>query len=79
MAVQEALPGRGAKRAGRQFLRCSRGLELLGVEKFRSGGTSGGRKLIFGEWAELGEVMIPLEVWACPNCRTVELRVPAEK
>jgi hypothetical protein len=60
-------------------LRCSRGLELVGVEKFRCGGTSGGWKLIFGEWAELGEQMIPLEVWACPQCRTVELRVPAEK
>lgn len=71
--VAQSAPG------GSSCLRCSRGLELLGVEKFRSGGTSGGWKLIFGEWAELGEEMIPLEVWACPNCRTVELRVPAEK
>ncbi|RPF42695.1 hypothetical protein EDD75_1803 [Thermodesulfitimonas autotrophica] len=59
-------------------LRCNAKLELLGTEKFRCGGTSGGWKLIFGEWAELGEQMMPLEVWVCPRCRKVEFRVPAE-
>ncbi|MEW6171584.1 MAG: hypothetical protein AB1510_00740 [Bacillota bacterium] len=60
-------------------LRCGAKLELLGVEKFRCGGTTGGWKLIFGEWAELGEQMIPLEVWACPHCRKAEFRVPAQE
>jgi hypothetical protein len=48
----------------------------MGVETFRTGGTSGGWKLLFGEIAELGEDMIPLEVFACGNCRRVELRLP---
>ncbi len=28
---------------------------------------------MFGEWAELGENMIPLLVYICPNCGKVEL------
>ena len=32
--------------------------------------------LLFGEWAELGEGMLRLEVRACSVCRTVDLRVP---
>jgi hypothetical protein len=57
-------------------LRCGSDLDSLGVEEFRTGGTSGGWKLLFGEWAELGENMLRLEVRACTNCRHVELRVP---
>lgn len=49
----------------------------MGVEEFRVGGTSGGWKLLFGEWAELGEDMIKLEIRACSVCAHVELRVPA--
>ena len=51
-------------------------LQSMGVEQFRVGGTSGGWKLLFGEWAELGEDMIKLEVRACPTCAHVEFRVP---
>jgi hypothetical protein len=47
----------------------------MGVERFRVGGTSGGWKLLFGEWAELGEQMLPLELLACGRCRWVEMRV----
>ncbi|HEX9377689.1 MAG TPA: hypothetical protein VGB19_15805 [Actinomycetota bacterium] len=57
-------------------LRCGTGLESHGVEQIRIGGTSGGWKLLFGEWAEMGEQMIPLELLACPSCRTVEFRLP---
>ncbi|MGQ9826204.1 MAG: hypothetical protein ACUVSK_14695 [Desulfotomaculales bacterium] len=60
-------------------LRCNAKLELLGTERFRCGGTSGGWKLIFGEWAELGEETLPPEVWVCPRCRKVEFRLPAER
>ncbi len=49
----------------------------MGVEEFRTGGTSGGWKLIFGEWAELGEEKLALEVFACPRCGHVEFRAPA--
>ena len=35
-------------------------LASMGVEEFRTGGTSGGWKLVFGEWAELGEDKLKL-------------------
>ena len=57
-------------------LRCGGPLESMGREQFRVGGTSGGWKLLFGEWAELGEGMIELDIWACGRCHKVELRVP---
>ncbi|MBI3745303.1 MAG: hypothetical protein HY264_02025 [Chloroflexi bacterium] len=59
-------------------LRCGSTLESMGVDEFRVGGTTGGWKLLFGEWAELGEGMLKLEVRACSNCRQVEFRVPSE-
>jgi hypothetical protein len=57
-------------------LRCGGPLESMGVEKFRTGGTSGGWKLAFGELAELGEDTLSLELLACRNCRHVEFRLP---
>lgn len=57
-------------------LRCGSPLNSMGVEEFRAGGTTGGWKLLFGEWAELGEQMLRFEIWACGICRHVELRVP---
>lgn len=59
--------------------RCSTEVQSIGVEEFRVGGTSGGWKMLFGEWAELGEQMLSLEVLACPACRRVELRIPADR
>jgi DNA-directed RNA polymerase subunit RPC12/RpoP len=59
-------------------LRCGTELHLIGTEQFRVGGTSGGWKLLFGEWAEVCEEMLALDVYACPRCRKVELRVPQE-
>ena len=57
-------------------LRCGGSLQSMGVEEFRVGGTTGGWKLLFGEWAELGEGVLGLEVLACASCGKVELRVP---
>jgi len=57
-------------------LRCGGTMTSMGVEQFRVGGTSGGWKMVFGEWAELGEDMLPLELFACSSCRRVEFRVP---
>lgn len=57
-------------------LRCGTEMRSMGIEEFRSGGTSGGWKLLFGEWAELGEQMIKFEILACRSCRKVEFRVP---
>jgi len=57
-------------------LRCGAELQSMGVEEFRVGGTTGGWKLLFGEWAELGEDKLKFGVRACPSCRTIHLRVP---
>ena len=57
-------------------LRCGTALQFVGAEQFRVGGTSGGWKLLVGEWAEVGEEMLKLDVLACPSCRKIELRVP---
>jgi hypothetical protein len=61
---------------GVRCLRCDVELRDLGPAEFRVGGTSGGWKLFFGEWAELGEDMVMLDLLACPKCRHVELRLP---
>ncbi len=58
-------------------LACGTILQSMGTEQFRVGGTSGGWHLLLGNWAELGEGMLPLEVLACPSCRRVELRFAA--
>ena len=57
-------------------LRCGATLAPMGVDEFRVGGTTGGWKLLFGEWAELGEQMLPLELLACGGCRHIEIRAP---
>lgn len=57
-------------------LRCGAPIQSMGTEEFRVGGTTGGWKLLFGEWAELGEGILRLEVLACSSCGKVELRVP---
>jgi hypothetical protein len=58
-------------------LRCGQTMTNSGVEQIRVGGTSGGWKSMFGELAEVGEGMLPLELLVCPNCRRVEFRRPA--
>lgn len=52
---------------------CGHDAQYIYTAQFRVGGTSGGMKLLFGEWAELGESMIPLYVFVCPNCGKTEL------
>jgi hypothetical protein len=65
-------------KTGDACLRCGQPLYSLGVTQFRTGGTRGGWKLLFGEWAELGEDMVELEVLACKGCGKVELHLPPE-
>lgn len=66
----------GASIPDDRCVRCGGRLQSMGVEQFRVGGTSGGWKLLFGEWAELGEQLLALELLACGNCRRVEARAP---
>ncbi|HSV50208.1 MAG TPA: hypothetical protein VLH35_07815 [Candidatus Acidoferrales bacterium] len=57
---------------------CGQDAQFVYTANFRVGGTSGGAKLILGEWAELGETMIPMYVFVCPNCGKVELSATEE-
>ena len=59
-------------------LRCGAELHFFGTEQLRVGGTSGGWKLLFGEWAEVAEEMLKVDMYACPRCRKIELRIPEE-
>lgn len=59
-------------------LRCQRELVSLGSPNFRIGGTSGAAHLFFGNWADLGESTVELEVLACDSCGHVELFLPAK-
>lgn len=59
-----------------QCLGCQGPLQSIGVEHFRVGGLSGGWAMLMGQWAELGENILDLEILACRACRRVELRVP---
>jgi hypothetical protein len=52
---------------------CGAAMEFAEKASFRVGGTSGAWKLLFGEWAELGESMIPLNIYVCPQCGKIEL------
>jgi hypothetical protein len=44
-----------------------------GKASFRVGGTRGVWKLVVGEWAELGEGLLPLNLYVCPECGRIEL------
>ena len=52
---------------------CGQTARYAYTANFRIGGASGGWKLLFGEWAEVGEEMIPMAIYVCPNCGKVEL------
>ena len=74
--TSEPISGVGDRSGGDACLRCGGPLESTGVQEFRTGGTTGGWKLLFGEFAELGEGVLPLELLACRRCRHVEFRLP---
>ena len=60
-------------------LGCKGPLQSLGVEHFRVGGVSGGWAALMGQWAEIGEGILDMELLACRNCRRVEFRVPQHR
>ena len=57
---------------------CGQNAQFVYTAQFRVGGTSGGARLLLGEWAELGESMIPMYVFICPNCGKIELYATEE-
>jgi predicted RNA-binding Zn-ribbon protein involved in translation (DUF1610 family) len=54
---------------------CSCNVEMQFAQKvpFRIKWTRGFWKLVFGEWAELGEGMLSLDVYVCPKCGLTNL------
>lgn len=52
---------------------CDGETEFLGQVPIRTKGHGGVSKLFFGELAELGEEMWPIDIYRCKNCRHLEL------
>jgi hypothetical protein len=70
----QAVPATG--RADDECLRCGRTIESLGVYEFRTGGSTGAAHLLLGQWAELGEDKVRMEILSCRACRHLEFRAP---
>lgn len=51
---------------------CHSTMESLGQLPIRTGGTGGGWHLLLGEWADVTEGVVPLDVFRCPRCTRVE-------
>lgn len=50
---------------------CKTEMQSLGQVPIRIGGTSGGWHLFFGELADAGEGLFPLDVFRCSTCKRV--------
>ncbi|MGB4511580.1 MAG: hypothetical protein WBI31_07945 [Thermacetogeniaceae bacterium] len=55
---------------------CRTYMEYLGVKEFRTGGKTGGWHLSLGDFAELQERIMKLEMWVCTQCRQVLFYLP---
>lgn len=51
---------------------CKSEMQSLGQLPIRIGGTSGKWHMLFGEWADLSEEVMPLDVYRCGTCKRVE-------
>jgi hypothetical protein len=63
-------------RADDECLRCGRTIESLGIHEFRTGGSTGAAHLLLGQWAELGEDKVRMEILSCRACRHLQFRAP---
>jgi len=52
---------------------CRAPLQALGQIPIRTGGKEGASAFFFGEWAELGERILPLDLYRCTRCGRLEL------
>jgi hypothetical protein len=56
---------------------CGAAMWSGGTEQFHVDGSSGLWRMMFGEPSnDLEGAAMPLEIWSCPSCRRMELRVP---
>ena len=51
---------------------CKSQMDALGQLPIRLGGTTGVRHLLMGNWADVKESLMPLDVYRCGTCRRVE-------
>lgn len=51
---------------------CKSEMQSLGQLPIRVGGTSGGWHMLFGNWADMSEDVIPLDVFRCATCKRIE-------
>ena len=51
---------------------CKTEMESLGQLPIRVGGTTGGWHLLLGNWADMRESILPLDVYRCGTCKRVE-------
>lgn len=56
--------------------RCREEMQSIGIVDFRTGGSEGKWRLLAGEWADMDEALLPLELRYCPRCREVAFRKP---
>jgi hypothetical protein len=55
-------------------LRCGRPIVSLGVTELRTGGSTGATHFFLGQWAQLGEGKLRVEILACEACGHLEFR-----
>lgn len=63
----------------KKCIKCRIALDCLGEKEFRTGGKTGGWHLLLGDFAQMQERIMKLEVWICPNCRRIEFFLPDER
>ena len=51
---------------------CKSEMDSLGQLPIRVGGTTGGWHLLLGNWADMHESIMPLDVFRCGSCKRVE-------
>jgi hypothetical protein len=55
---------------------CRTYMECLGIKQFRTGGKTGGWHLLLGDFAEMQERFLKLEMWVCTQCKQVLFYLP---
>lgn len=55
-----------------QCYACQSKMQSLGQLPIRTGGVKGAWHLLLGDWADVAEGILPLDVYRCPQCKRVE-------
>jgi NAD-dependent dihydropyrimidine dehydrogenase PreA subunit len=58
---------------------CRVPLQFWEAEELRSGGSTGAGRMLLGQWGELGEHKVGVQLYVCPRCGTVVFRNPTSR